>query len=165
MLLPSPIGMLGIELTGRTLTKVKIVPIGRERKLYTPLAKLKRDQRSDFLDEVLGRFSEYMSGARRNLDLAYDLKPSGLEPFAMRVLKETAKVGYGKTKTYHQISVSAGRPGAYRQVLAVLVNNPLPLVIPCHRVVTNKSGIGSYVGGTKKKEWLVKMESNNVPVL
>ncbi len=164
ILLPSAIGALGIELTGELVTKVVIVPKGRERRLFKPFANLKRSERTDFIDEVLGRFSEYLAGARRKLELEYDLRQLGIDGFSRRVLKQTAKVPYGRTRTYQEIADGAGRPDGYRQVLAVLMANPLPLVIPCHRVVTHKSGFGSYIGGARKKEWLLRMERRGLAV-
>lgn len=160
--IPSPLGMLGIELTGEVLTRVVIVPKGRERNRFRAFADLKRSERSDFLDEVLGRFSEYFAGARRSLDLEYDLKASGTSGFARRVLRQTAKIPYGKTRTYRQIAEAAGNPDSYRQVLSTLSSNPLPIVIPCHRVVTTKSGAGSYIAGVKKKNWLLRLEQRTL---
>jgi O-6-methylguanine DNA methyltransferase len=141
ILIPSTLGGLGIELTGELITRVVIVPKGKERKQFRPFADLKRSERSEFLDEVLGRFSEYLAGARRNLELEYDLKATGLPNFARE---------------------GAGRPDAYRQVLSVLMANPMPLVIPCHRVVTTKSGAGSFIGGQRKKLWLLKLEQKTL---
>lgn len=156
VLVPSPIGLLGLEFEGQLVTEVAIVPVGRHRASFTPFAKL---DRSEALDEILGRLSEYFAGARRNLDLEYDLsRYDELDGFARRVLRHTAKVRYGETKTYQQIATAAGRPGGYRNVLAVLQVNPLPIVIPCHRVVTAKSGAGSYVAAASKKEWLLDLE-------
>ncbi len=162
LLFPSSLGALGVELTDNLLTRVVIVPKGRERKLYKPLASLKRSERSDFLDEVLGQFSELLAGARRSLDLDYDLKAIGLPGFTRRVLRQTAKIPYGRTRTYQQIAEAAGRPDAYRQVLSTLMINPLPLVIPCHRVVTHKSGVGSYIAGARKKSWLLRLEQKGL---
>jgi methylated-DNA-[protein]-cysteine S-methyltransferase len=54
-----------------------------------------------------------------------------------------------------------GHPEGYRQVLATLVNNPIPIVIPCHRVVTNKSGVGSYIGGKETKKKLLDLEKKH----
>lgn len=162
ILFPSSLGVLGIELSGRLLTRVVIVPKGRERKLYKPFATLKRSERSDFLDEVLGQFSELLAGARRSLDLEYDLKAMDLPGFTRRVLRQTAKVPYGRTRTYQQIAEAAGRPDAYRLVLSILMVNPLPLVIPCHRVVTHKSGVGSYIAGTRKKSRLLRLEQKGL---
>ncbi len=164
VLVPSPIGALGIELSGHKITKVVIVPKGRERKEFMPFSSLKRGDRTDFLDEVLGRFSEYLAGARSRLNLDYDLGPSEVSGFPKRVLKETAKVPYGKVRTYQQIASAAGNAGAYRQVLAILLGNPLPLVIPCHRIVTVKSGPGSYIGGPKKKLWLLRLEQRGLTI-
>lgn len=164
LLLPSPLGVLGIELTDQKLTRIVIVPKGRERSSFKPFADLKRSERSDFLDETLGRFSEFLAGARRSLGTDFDLGPSGVTGFDRRVLKETAKIRYGRTRTYQQIATAAGLPAAYRQVLSILQTNPLPLVIPCHRVVTVKSGPGSWIGGAKKKAWLLKMEQRGLAV-
>jgi len=155
LLIPSPIGVLGIELDGEILTYVVIVPKGRERRSFTAFSKV---EQSEFLDEVLGRFSEYFAGARRNLNLDYNLDSWKLDGFSRRVLRQAARIRYGDRRTYQQIATSAGRPGAYRNVLAILIENPLPIVIPCHRVTTAKSGVGSYIGGSRKKEWLLKME-------
>ena len=164
LLLPSPIGNLGIELTGRALTRILIAPTGRKRSRFKPFSELKRSEQTEFLDETLGRFSEFLAGARRKLDIEYDLGPSGLTGFERRVLKETTKIRYGRTRTYQQIASAAGNASAYRQVLSILQGNPLPLVIPCHRVVTVKSGPGSWIGGTKKKTWLLKMEQRGLAV-
>ena len=160
--IPSPLGTLGIELTGDILTRVVIVPKGRERNMYRSFADLKRSERSDFLDEVLGRFSEYFAGARKNLDLEYDLKATGVTGFSRRVLRQTAKIPYGRTRTYREIAETSGNPDGYRQVLSTLGGNPLPIVIPCHRVTTSKSGVGSYVAGVKKKNWLLRLEQKTL---
>ncbi len=159
VLLPSAIGALGIELVGESLSRVVIVPKGKDRKLFKPFVKLSRGEHSEYLDEVLGRFSEYLAGARRKLELEYDLKATGVSGFSRRVLRQTAKIPYGRTRTYQEVASACGRPDAYRQVLSTLMTNPLPLVIPCHRVVTSKSGVGSFIAGAKKKAWLIRMES------
>ena len=160
--IPSPLGTLGMELTGEALTSIVIVPKGRERSSFRAFADLKRAERSDFLDEVLGRFSEYFAGARKNLGLDYDLNATGVTGFSRWVLKQTAKIPYGRTRTYREIAESAGIPDGYRQVLSILSANPLPLVVPCHRVTTSKSGVGSYIAGAKKKLWLLRLEERTL---
>jgi methylated-DNA-[protein]-cysteine S-methyltransferase len=164
ILLPSPLGALGIELIGERIASVVIVPKGRHRRQFKQFANLKRSERTDFIDEVLGRFSEYLAGARRKLELDYDLRAMDLSGFHRRVLRHTSRIPYGRTRTYQQIADSAGRPDGYRQVLSTLMTNPLPLIVPCHRVVTHKSGIGSFIGGPKKKQWLLKMERRGLAV-
>lgn len=162
ILFPSSLGALGIELTGELVSRVVIVPKGRERKLFRPFASLKRNERSDLLDEALGQFSEYLAGARRNFGLEYDLRQLMPPGFARRVLRQTARIPYGRTRTYQQIADAAGRPDAYRQVLSTLVANPLPILVPCHRVVTSKSGVGSYIAGPRKKNWLLRLEQKTL---
>lgn len=155
VLMPSVLGQLGIELVGTAVSRVLVAAPAKQRKLFIPLIKMKR---SEAADEVFGRLLEYLAGVRRNLDIEVDLGPSGVDPFAQRVLLETMQVPYGQTRTYQFIAEAAGRPEAYRQVLAILQENPIPLVVPCHRIVTHRSGIGSWIGGTRKKQWLLRLE-------
>ncbi len=159
VLFPSVLGELGLELRGQTITRLVIGPEGEENASFTPFEDL---DDSEFLDELFGRLSEYFAGARKNLELSFDLAPAGLPRFDNRVLHEVAKIPYGRTRTYQKIASAAGQPDGYRQVLAVLVANPIPIVIPCHRVVTNKSGIGSYIGGKDKKRWLLDLEREHL---
>lgn len=156
VLVPSPIGSLGVELAGVAVTRLLIDPKRAARSGFIPFHKIAG---SDFLDELFGRLSEYFAGARRRLEIEFSLGPCGLSAFARRVLKETAKIPYGKTRTYRELADAAGRPESYRQVLSILLENPIPILIPCHRVVTNRSGIGSYIGGCDRKQWLLDLEA------
>jgi len=158
ILLPSSLGALGIELVGERVAAILIVPKGRQRSRFKPFADLKRSERTDFIDEVLGRFSEYLAGARRKLELDYDLRKMGLSGFHRRVLRQTARIPYGRTRTYQQIADSAGRPDGYRQVLSTLMTNPLPLLVPCHRVVPKSGDTGGYRWGRERKETLLARE-------
>lgn len=155
VLMPSPIGPLGIELLGTVVTRLWIAPAEPVLSTLVPLRKL---EDSDVLDEVFGHLSEYFAGARRKLELEYDLGPSGLNPIARRVLKEVCRIPYGKTRSFTEIAGAAGR-AADGHVLEVLQENPLPILIPCHRVLTDGAGLGSYVGGTDRKRWLLDLES------
>jgi methylated-DNA-[protein]-cysteine S-methyltransferase len=156
VLVPSPIGALGVELLGTAISRIVIEPERPARAAFTPFHKVAGP---DFLDEIFGRLSEYFAGARRRLEIELDLAPCGLDAFSKRVLKEAAKIPYGKTRTYRNVADAAGRPDSYRQVLSILLENPIPILIPCHRVVTNRSGIGSYIGGTDRKQWLLDLEA------
>lgn len=155
---PEPIEQVGIELTDRMITSVKLQPSKKERKDYVWFLDL--EEESEFFDEMFGHLSEYFSGARKSLELDYDLSGYEMPGFHRRILKETLKIPYGRTRTYGWIADKLGRPEAYRMVLSALVANPLPIVFPCHRVTTRKSGIGSYVGGEDAKKWLLDMESD-----
>jgi len=164
--MPSPIGALGVELTGTAVSRLRIEPGEPERSIYTPLHRI---DGSDFLDEVFGRLSEYFAGARRKLELELDLGPCGVNGLARRVLRETAKIAYGKTRSCRALAEAIGSPDSGRQVLSVLLENPIPILIPCHRVREERagaslgsgigSGIGSYIGGPERKRWLLELES------
>ncbi len=160
ILLPSPIGSIGLELRGSVVTRLVLSPPPRERRQFVPLAKMAV---SDALDEVLGRLLEYFAGVRRHLELEHDLGPSGVDAFARRVLRETVRIPFGRTRTYKEIATAVGRPSAYRQVVAILLANPIPILLPCHRVVPSKAGLGGYVGGEAKKRWLLRLERSYTP--
>jgi methylated-DNA-[protein]-cysteine S-methyltransferase len=155
VLMPSPIGMLGVELTGTAVSRLRIDPGEPERSQFTPLQQI---DGSDFLDEVFGRLSEYFAGARRKLDLAFDLGPCGVNGLARRVLRETAKIPYGRTRTCQALAEAMGSPDGGPHVLAVLRENPIPILIPCHRVLEGRSEVGFYIGGTERKRWLLDLE-------
>ena len=158
VLMPSPIGPLGLELQGTAVTRLLIDPAGADRAGFTPLHKI---DGSDALDEIFGHLSEYFASARRKLEIEFDLGPCGVNGLARRVLKETAKIPYGRTRTHQGLAEAIGRPDATRQVVSILLENPIPILIPCHRVVPLK-GIGSFIGGTERKRWLLEMESHPV---
>ena len=155
VLVPSQIGTLGVEFYGLAIGRILIAPTGPTARLFHPLSAF---EDSDFLDEVFGRLSEYFAGARHALELDFDLAPSAVDSFSRRVLKEALRTPYGKTRTYKDIADASGRPEAYRQVLSILLDNPIPLIIPCHRIIPTKEGIGGWVGGASRKRWLLRME-------
>ncbi len=87
----------------------------------------------------------------------FNLSLSSLGPFEKKVLEEVKKIPMGRTKTYSQIARAVSRPNSARAVGLVLSKNPLPLIIPCHRVV-GKQDIGGYVFGRRTKKYLLKLE-------
>ncbi len=155
VLVPSPIGLLGVEFADVRVIRLVFSPPPRERQRYQPLTKL----RSDRLEEALGQLAEYFAGARRELRIDYDLSPSGLTEASRQLLLETTRIPYGETRTYQKLAAQAGSSDEYRNVRAVLMTNPIPILVPCHRVVPNRGGAGSYVGGAKRKDWLLRLES------
>lgn len=162
VLMPSPIGRLGIELMGTALTRVIIEPEEPDRSSFLPLQRL---DGSDSLDEIFGRLAEYFAGARRKLDLQYDLGVCGVAAFVRRVLRETAKIAYGKTRTYRDVAEASGRSDCRHEVQAILRQNPIPIVIPCHRVIADDGGLGEYVGGGQRKLWLLELERQGMEIL
>jgi methylated-DNA-[protein]-cysteine S-methyltransferase len=161
VLVPSPIGPLGVELLRTAITRLLIDPLGTMQEAFTPLHEL---HGSEFLDEVFGRLSEYFAGARRKLDLEFDLAPSGVSGFTRRVLREAAKIPYGKTRSYQALASLTGRPEAALQVVSTLLSNPIPILIPCHRVVDGEPGPGGYVGGVERKVWLLQLEARGAEI-
>jgi O-6-methylguanine DNA methyltransferase len=156
VLVPSPIGTLGVELLRTAITRLLIDPAGAMQDAFTPLHEI---HGSDFLDEVFGRLSEYFAGARRKLDLELDLAPSGVNGFARRVLREAAKIPYGRRRSYQTLADLTGRPDAVLQVISTLLSNPVPILIPCHRVVSGEPELGGYIGGAERKLWLLQLEA------
>lgn len=154
-IIPVPIGNFALERIDGKVTRVLLNPKKCEVKEFPAFDEL---EETEELEELFGRISEYFAGVRRRLDLEWSLEPSGITGLSRRILRETSKIPYGRTRTYRDVAAAAGQPDAYRVVLATLIENPLPIVIPCHRVTTNKSGIGSYIGGKKVKRWLIDME-------
>ncbi len=159
VLIASTIGRLAIEFRDTVVTRIIIQPSRKEARRYQSLDKI---ELTDFLLEALGRLSEHLAGLRTSAELDIDLGPSGVSGFAKRVLKETGRVPYGRTWTYTRLADVSGRPGGYRLVQAALAQNPIPILIPCHRVVPSKGGVGVYIGGTKKKEKLLRIESHSL---
>lgn len=103
-------------------------------------------------DAVAGVIDAWCAGTTRDLDLTIDLDAAGLPPFHRTVLETLRReVGWGEVVTYGELAALAGRPGAARAVGAAMATNPLPFVIPCHRVVGSAGGgrrrIGGYGGG------------------
>jgi len=105
------------------------------------------------LDHVRGR-PEWVEGRRFTVPL--DL--SGLSPFHRRVLQAARRIPYGRTATYSDLARRVGRPLAARAVGQAMARNPVPLVIPCHRVVASGGGLGGYGGGLDLKRRLLALE-------
>jgi methylated-DNA-[protein]-cysteine S-methyltransferase len=105
--------------------------------------------------EARRQLTEYFAGQRRTFDLA--LKPSGTE-FQLRVLEELQKIPYGTTCSYSDIAERIGRPKAVRAVGAANGRNPIPIVIPCHRVIGAGGDLTGFGGGLDTKEALLRLE-------
>lgn len=113
------------------------------------------DAPSKVLMEARDQIVEYLEGRRSEFDVPYDLK--GTE-FQMDVWKEMAGIPWGKTITYSQLAEAVGRPRAARAIGGACNKNPLPLVIPCHRVVGRDGSMVGFGSGIDVKEKLLKME-------
>jgi methylated-DNA-[protein]-cysteine S-methyltransferase len=109
------------------------------------------------LDAVRRELDEYFEHRRRDFDLPIDF--SLASPFGRRVLQATAAIPFGEVSTYAKVAAEAGNPKASRAAGNALGANPLPIVVPCHRVLhTGGKGIGNYTGGVHRKEALLRLE-------
>ena len=108
------------------------------------------------LDDTRRELDDYFAGRRRIFDLELDLR--GQAPFAVAVLDELARVPYGHTATYGDLASRAGNPRAARAVGMVMNRNPIPIVLPCHRIVGTSGSLVGYGGGLERKEKLLRLE-------
>lgn len=109
------------------------------------------------LDPVAAQLDEYFAGRRRSFDVPLDLRlASG---FRRAVLEQLREIAFGATASYAAVAAAAGNPKAVRAVGTACARNPVPLVVPCHRVVRSDGAIGQYLGGVEAKELLLALEA------
>lgn len=111
------------------------------------------------LEEAERQLAEYFQGARREFDLP--LKPSGTE-FQKKVWKALEAIPYGETRSYGDIARAVGREKAFRAVGMANHNNPISIVIPCHRVIGANGAMTGYGGGLDKKRFLLRLEGADI---
>jgi methylated-DNA-[protein]-cysteine S-methyltransferase len=114
------------------------------------------------LDEVSRQLDQYFARRRTTFDVPLDLRlPNG---FRRTVLAHLPAIAYGRTESYAEVAAAAGSPRAVRAVGTACANNPLPVVVPCHRVVRSDGSFGGYVGGPDAKRALLALESSTTPL-
>jgi len=154
----SPLGPLWIAVGPRGLA---VISYGREPNA-TDLGRLIRTYGPGIVPDprrtsnVERELDQYFSGRRRAFDLDVDL--SGLTPFQRRVLRATARVPYGTLVTYKTVARQAGNEAAARATGAAVGANPIPIVVPCHRVIASDGSLGGYAGGLEAKRRLLGIE-------
>jgi methylated-DNA-[protein]-cysteine S-methyltransferase len=109
------------------------------------------------LDEAARQIDAYFAGHRTGFDLPLDWRLS--KGFRRDVLSHLPQIGYGSTQSYAQVALASGSPRAVRAVGTACATNPLPLVVPCHRVVRSDGTAGRYVGGKDAKNILLTLEA------
>lgn len=105
---------------------------------------------------LIKQLNEYLSGKRTTFDVEYDI--SWMTPFRRRVMEECAKIPRGSTATYAELARRAGNPAAYRAVGATMATNPIPVVVPCHRVLGSNGTLHGFGGGLDMKAQLLALE-------
>jgi methylated-DNA-[protein]-cysteine S-methyltransferase len=125
--------------------------------LYFPCSNLpiSEDRETDTIVEAISQLKEYFSGSRKkfNLPLAYE----GTE-FQESVWNAISEIPFGETATYSEIAERMGNPRSFRAVGTACGTNPIPIIVPCHRVVQSSGGMGSYAGGKNLKKKLLDLE-------
>ncbi|HLM64464.1 MAG TPA: methylated-DNA--[protein]-cysteine S-methyltransferase [Acidimicrobiales bacterium] len=153
----SPIGPLTVATTEVGLVRVAF---GTEEGVVDELAAALSPRvlfLPDRLDDVRRQLDEYFAGRRHAFDVRLDRRLS--RGYRRRVLEAlTAGVGYGETATYKDLAVATGNPGAVRAVGTAMATNPIPIVVPCHRILRTGGSLGNYGGGPETKAWLLRHE-------
>ena len=151
----SPVGDLLVAVTERGLCRIAFRPDEALDDLVTDFsARVLRIPRR--LDSVRSQLDEYFSGRRREFELDTDLSP--VAPFQRLALHELARVPFGRVITYGALAEKMGRPRAARAVGGAMNRNPIPIVLPCHRVVGSSGSLVGYGGGLERKEALLRLE-------
>jgi methylated-DNA-[protein]-cysteine S-methyltransferase len=156
---PSPLGDLLLAITPRGLAKVSYLALyPMDEALAQIAARISPRVLEDAaaLDEPRRQLDEYFAGRRREFELPLDW--SLVQGFGRDVLDRTARIPYGKVATYGEVARDIGRPRASRATGNALGANPIPIVVPCHRVVRSGGVLGNYGGGPERKARLLELE-------
>jgi methylated-DNA-[protein]-cysteine S-methyltransferase len=154
----SPVGSLLLAATDRGMVRVAFAGEGHDAVLEM-LARvvspriLRAPQR---LDRAARELDEYFAGRRTGFDLALDLRLA--HGFQLEVLRHLREIGYGSTESYAVVAAAAGSPRAVRAVGTACATNPVPVIVPCHRVVRSDGTAGAYRGGPEAKLTLLALE-------
>ncbi len=155
----TPVGSLLLAATERGIVRVAFASEGHDTVLEALAQRLSprilRAPRR--LDSAAGELDEYFAGRRTAFDLPLDL--SLAKGFRREVLEHLRAIGFGRTETYTEVAAATGSPRAVRAVGSACATNPLPVVIPCHRVLRSDGSLGGYLGGLEAKRTLLDLEA------
>jgi methylated-DNA-[protein]-cysteine S-methyltransferase len=155
----SPLGPLMVAATPRGLVRVSYSQFRDDDAVLADLASRVSPRVLEApgrLDGARRELDEYFEGRRTEFDLPIDW--SLTRGFTTEVLRATAAVGFGQTTTYAKVAGAAGSPRAVRAAGNSLGSNPIPIIVPCHRVLRTGGGLGGYTGGVERKELLLRLE-------
>jgi methylated-DNA-[protein]-cysteine S-methyltransferase len=156
----SPVGRLLVAVTPRGVVRIAYLDGGEDAgaalsDLATRLSPRVLASRSR-VDAARRELDEYFGRRRRDFDLPVDWRLT--HGFGQRVLKATARIPYGAVSSYKDVAGKAGSPRGYRAAGNALGANPIPIVVPCHRVLHSGGGLGGYGGGVERKRLLLELE-------
>jgi methylated-DNA-[protein]-cysteine S-methyltransferase len=155
----SPVGSLLLAATEAGLVRVAYASENHETVLQTLSDRISPRvlNAPARLDAVARELDEYFGGQRHGFDVPLDWRLSA--GFRSTVLHRLPEIGYGHTASYAAVAKLAGNPRAVRAVGTACATNPLPVVVPCHRVVRSDGGMGGYLGGPEAKRTLLTLEA------
>jgi methylated-DNA-[protein]-cysteine S-methyltransferase len=157
----SPFGPLLLAATGRGLARLAFPEEDADGVLDKLAARISPRivEAAGPLDGIRRELDEYFAGRRNSFDLALDW--TLVAPFARRVLGAAAKIPYGGVLTYSEVAAEAGSPRGSRAAGNALGSNPIPIVVPCHRVLHRSGALGGYAGGVERKRFLLELEQGS----
>lgn len=154
----SPIGALTVMVSDRGLVRVSYPGDGIAAQLEELADRVSPRilEAAALTDQVRRQLDEYFDGTRRSFDVKIDWRL--VRGFAREVLAVTSTIPFGSVSTYGEVAARAGSPRAYRAAGNALGSNPIPIVVPCHRVLHAGGGLGGYSGGLDRKRYLLNLE-------
>ena len=153
----TPVGTLLIGVTERGVCRISFDPDSEHHLEELARCFGPRVLRSSKPVERMRReLDEYFEGRRQHFDIEKDVR--GLPAYNQKVLAELARVEYGRTTTYGTLAALSGNPRAAHAVGTVMNRNPIPIVLPCHRVIGASGSLTGYAGGLDRKEQLLRLE-------
>ena len=151
----SPVGDLLLAVTERGLCRIAYRPDAALDELSADFgARVLRIPKR--VDRVRRELDEYFAGTRRDFDIETDLSP--VPAFQQEVLRELVHVPFGEVTTYGALAAKVGKPRAARAIGGAMNRNPIPIVLPCHRVIGSNGKLVGYAGGLDRKEQLLRLE-------
>jgi methylated-DNA-[protein]-cysteine S-methyltransferase len=148
LLARTPVGLVRVSLSGHDEALLDVAARVSPRVVEAPAQ----------LDPLRRQLDEYFSGARRSFDIAVDWALVGA--WGRKILDACARIPYGEVRTYGEMAVAAGSPKAARAAGTALGHNPVPVVVPCHRVLGAGGQLVGYTGGLRIKEHLLRLEGS-----
>lgn len=154
----SPLGALTVVVTPRGLVRLSYPGegIGDQLDELAERVSPRILEAPERTDAVRRQLDEYFFGERRAFDVPIDWRL--VRGFAGGVLRATARIPFGSVASYREVATEAGSPNAYRAAGNALGSNPMPIVVPCHRVLHAGGGLGGYTGGLDRKRYLLQLE-------